>query len=113
MKEVYVCFRQWQGERADINGDYVGDMVVLDSEEKAVGWLTEEIDMEFEDAKENDGPIVFDKYNPCVKSSGHINYETAKMMLQKNHGVYIRVYDEYQDNYDSYSDIVIEIKAVE
>lgn len=113
MKKVYVCFRQWQGGRADINGDYVGDMVVLDSEDKAISWLTEEVDMGFEDAEENDDAIVFDKNNPCVKPGGSVDCEMARMELRANHGVYIRVYDEYQDNYDSYSDIVIEIKDVE
>lgn len=113
MKEVYVCYRQWQGERADINGDYVGDMVVLDNEDKAIAWLTKEVDTEFEDAKENDGTIVFDKYNPCVKAGNSVDYEMARTELRANHGVYIRVYDEYQGNYDSYADIVIEIKGIE
>ena len=113
MKDVYVCFRQWQGERADINADYVGDMVVLDSEDKAIAWLTEEVETEFDVAKENDDTIVFDKYNPCVKPGGSVDYERARTELRANHGVYIRVYDEYQDNYDSYSDIVIEIKDIE
>jgi len=113
MKEVYVCYRQWQGKRADINGDYVGDMVVLDNEDKAMAWLTKEVETEFEIAKENDYTVVFDENNLCVKAGGSVYYEIARMMLYTNHGVYIRVYDEYQDNYDSYSDIVIEIKNVE
>lgn len=113
MKEVYVCYRQWQGERADINGDYVGDMVVLDSEDKAMAWLTEEVETEFEIAKENDDTVVFDENNLCVKTGGSVNYEIARVVLRANHGVYIRVYDEYQDNYESYSDIVIEVKNVE
>lgn len=113
MKEVYVCYRQWQGDRADINGDYVGDMVVLNKEDKAIAWLTEEVETEFEIAKENDTTVVFDKDNPCVKSGGSVDYEMARTELRANHGVFIRVYDEYQENYDSCSEIVIEIKDVE
>lgn len=113
MKEVYVCYREWQGERADINGGYVGDMALLDSEDKAIAWLTEEVEMEFEDAKDNDDTIVFDENNLCVKSSGSVDFEMARMELRANRGVFVRVYDEYQDNYDSYSDIVIEIMNIE
>lgn len=113
MNEVYVCYRQWQGKRADINGDYVGDMVLLDNEDKAIAWLTKEVDMELEDAKEYDSTIVFDENNLCVKSSGSVDFEMARMGLRANRGVFVRVYDEYQDNYDSYSDIVIEIKDIE
>lgn len=113
MKEVYVCYRQWQGDRADSNGDYIGDMVLLDSEDKAMAWLTEEVNMEFEDAKEYDSTVVFDENNLCVKSNGSVDYKIARMVLRANRGVFVRVYDEYQDNYDSYSEIVIEIKNVE
>ena len=113
MNEVYVCFRQWYGERARINGDYVGDMVVLGSEDKAIAWLIKEVDSEFEIAKENNDTVVFNENNLCVKAGGSVDYEIARTILRANRGVYISVYDKYQDNYDSYSDIVIEVKNVE
>lgn len=112
MKEVYVCFREWQGDRAD-NGDYVGHMSVFDNEDKAMAWLKDEVEEEEQTAKDFDNDIVFDKLNGASKSGGSVDYEIARLMLQNNHGVSIRVYDGYQDNYDSYSDIVIEIKQVE
>lgn len=108
-----MCFRQWYGDRADTNGDYVGDMVVLNSEDKAIAWLTKEVETEFEIAKENDDTVVFDKDDPCVKPGGSVDYDMARTELRANLVVFVRVYDEYQGNYDSYSEIVIEIKNVE
>ena len=113
MEKVYVCFRQWYGDRADTNGDYVGNMVVLNNEDKAIAWLTKEVETEFEIAEKNYDTIVFDKNNPCVKFGGSVDYEMARTELRANLGFFVRVYDEYHENYDSYSEIVIEIKDVE
>ena len=101
---VYMCMRVNHGDRLGGCEDAVENTDVFSTPHGVVTWLLGQTLIE-RDIRTDDDIYVIDDKPPMV--NGSLDQDLALKMLERNGELRIVVFDSYEENFDSFAEIVV------